>query len=272
MKKILNYFTVTLFIYMLSSCISLKDIQLIQPDQNLKLDSKGMIEYNIPEYRLQKNDFILINVSTTNPEGMGILSDFITSGNRVSGGGGSDGGSGSGSSSGSGVWIREDGAIELPRIGKIHLEGLTIKEAREKVKKEFYKIFTPQGTYIDVNLSGIEYIVIGEAGNGVRTAGKKDLTLLEALARVGNNQIYADLKNVRIIRTTPEGTKQVYVDVTKESIMNSEYYWVQNNDIIVINPRKEKVWGIGLNPLSVVTTVMGVIGTFIGVYLLIDKF
>ena len=265
MKKLFTQFLFLSIIYMLSSCISLKDIQLIQPDQNLKLDSKGMIEYNIPEYRLQKHDYILINVSTTNPEGMGILSDFITSGNRTAGGTARGG-------TNSGVWIREDGAVELPRIGKIYVEGLTIKEAREKIQTEFYKIFTPQGTFIDVNLSGIEYIVIGESGNGVKNSSKKDLSLLEALASIGNNQIYADLKKVRIIRTTPEGTKQVYVDLTKESIMNSEYYWIQNNDIIVINPRKEKVWGIGLNPLSVVTTTMGVIGTILGVYLFIDRF
>lgn len=259
MRKILYYLTIFFAFYMISSCISLKDVQLIQPDQSLKLDSKGMIEFNIPEYRLQKDDFVSIKVSTSNPEGMGILSDFITSGNATN-------------SPNSGVWIRKDGNIELPRIGKIHLEGLTVKEAREKIKKEFYTIFTEQGTYIDVNLSGIEYIVVGEAGNGVRSSTKNNLTILEALARIGNNQIYADLKNIRVIRSTPEGTKQVYIDLTKESIMNSEYYWVQNNDIIVINPRKEKVWGVGLNPLSVVTTVMGVVGTLIGVYLLIDRF
>ncbi len=53
--------------------------------------------------------------------------------------------------------------------------------------------------------------------------------------------------------------------------MNSEYYWIQNNDIIVVNPRKEKVWGVGLNPLTVVTTVMGAIATILGVYLFFDK-
>ena len=43
------------------------------------------------------------------------------------------------------------------------------------------------------------------------------------------------------------------------------------DDIIVVNPRKEKVWGVGLNPLTVVTTVMGAIATILGVYLFFDK-
>ncbi|MBF0597457.1 polysaccharide biosynthesis/export family protein [Faecalibacter sp. WQ 117] len=245
----------------MTSCISLKDVQLIQPDSNLKLDSKGMIEYNIPEYYIQKNDMLLINVSSVNPSTLGILSDFTTSGNRTFS-----------QNQNQGVMVREDGKIELPRIGKIEVEGLTIKQAREKIEGEFYKIYTPEGTYIDVNLAGIEYTIVGETNNGVFRANKKDMTIIEAFARTGNNNIYADLKNVRIIRTTPDGSKQVNVDLTKESIMNSEYYWIQNNDIIVVNPRKEKVWGVGLNPLSVVTTVMGVLGTILGVYLFFDRF
>ncbi|WP_228063692.1 polysaccharide biosynthesis/export family protein [Faecalibacter rhinopitheci] len=261
MEKILNKTFILFIISMITSCISLKDVQLIQPDSNLKLDSKGMIEYNIPEYYIQKNDMLLINVSSVNPSTLGILSDFTTSGNRTFS-----------QNQNQGVMVREDGKIELPRIGKIEVEGLTIKQAREKIEGEFYKIYTPEGTYIDVNLAGIEYTIVGETNNGVFRANKKDMTIIEAFARTGNNNIYADLKNVRIIRTTPDGSKQVNVDLTKESIMNSEYYWIQNNDIIVVNPRKEKVWGVGLNPLSVVTTVMGVLGTILGVYLFFDRF
>ena len=246
-----------LVILNLFSCISLKDVQLIQPDQNLKLDSKGKIAFNKPEYRIQKDDQILINVSSVAGASMGILSDFISGGNSTEGG--------------NGVYVREDGNIELPRIGKIKLEGLTLEEARTAVQKEFYKIYDEKGTYIDVNIAGTEYTIIGEAGQGVFRAPKKNITLLDAFAQSGSNNIYADLKNVRIIRTDVDGTKQVYVDLTKESIMNSEYYWVQNNDIIVVNPRKEKVWGVGLNPLTVVTTVMGAIATILGVYLFFDN-
>lgn len=263
MKNHIRNLFLLISIFLLTSCISLKDIQLLQPDENLKLDSKGMIEYNIPEYFIQKNDQILINVSSENPSILGIMKDFTTTGNNTFS---------SALENSRSVLVREDGKIELPRIGKIHLEGLTLKQAREVVQEEFYKIYTPEGTYIDVNLSGVEYTILGEANNGVFKANKRDVTIIEAFARSGNGNIYADLKNIRIIRTTPDGTKQVNVDITKESIMNSEYYWIQNNDILVVNPRKEKVWGVGLNPLSFVTTTMGVLGTILGVYLFFDRF
>lgn len=256
-KSTLTKSLILLILFNLFSCISLKDVQLIQPDKNLKLDKKGYIEFDKPEYHIQVNDQILINVATSSGESMGILSSFITSGNNTT--------------SGRGVYVRQDGNIELPRIGKIKLEGLTLEEARKAVQKEFYKIYDEKGTYIDVNLSGIEYTIVGEAGQGVFRSIKKKVTLLDAFAQSGSNHIYADLKNVRIIRSESDGTKQVYVDLTKETVMNSEYYWVQNNDIIVVNPRKQKIWGIGLNPLSVVTTIMGAIATILGVYLFFDR-
>ncbi|WP_333660645.1 polysaccharide biosynthesis/export family protein [Chishuiella changwenlii] len=240
-----------LIILNLFSCISLKDVQLIQPDNNLKLDSDGKISYQKPEYLIQKNDEILIKVSSASNTSMGILSDFISSGN---------------SNTGTGVLVREDGAIELPRIGKIHLEGSTIEQARKKIQDEFYKIYEEKGTYIDVNLASIDYTIVGEAGQGIFTAPKRSITLLDAFAQSGSNNIYADLKHVRIIRTNLEGTKQVYVDLTKESIMNSEYYWIQNNDIIVVNARKEKIWGIGLNPLTLITAITGAVATILGAY------
>ena len=257
LKSTLTKLAFILILLNLFSCISLKDVQLIQPDQNLKLDSKGKIAFDKPEYHIQKNDQILINVSSAAGASMGIMSDFISGGNNTTGG--------------NGVYVREDGAIELPRLGKIKLEGLTIAQAREKIQSEFYKIYEEKGTFIDVNLAGIEYTIVGEASQGVFRASKKNVTLLDAFAQSGSNNIYADLKHVRIIRTDLDGTKQVNVDLTKESIMNSEYYWVQNNDIIVVNPRKEKVWGVGLNPLSVITTVFGAITAIVGVYFFFDR-
>ncbi|WP_230466652.1 polysaccharide biosynthesis/export family protein [Faecalibacter macacae] len=268
MKKIISKILLFYVFLMIASCVSLQDIKLIQPDEKLKLDNKGMIEFTVPEYYIQKNDLIAINVSSVDPTTLGILSDFTAKGNGAL--------LNSAQSNimyqNQGILVREDGNIELPRIGKIHLEGLTIKEAREKVKLEFYKIYKPEGTYIDVNLAGIEYTIVGEANNGVFRATRRDLTIIEAFAQSGGNNIYADLKNVRIIRTTPDGTKQAYIDLTKESVMNSEYYWIQNNDIIVVNPRNEKVWGVGLNPLSVVTAIVGGLSAILGIILVFDRF
>src|SRR5690625_4820594 len=103
----------------LTSCIPLKDIKYIQPDENLKLNEHGMIEYNRPEYNLQINNVLNIRVSMRKDVELEELKDFTVTTAQTG--------------SGRGVRIQEDGNIELPRIGEIYLLGLTLKEAREKI-------------------------------------------------------------------------------------------------------------------------------------------
>jgi len=235
-----------------TSCIPLKDVKYIQPDEKLKLNENGMIEINRPEYRFQKDDFISIRISARDGVSMDMLQSFVTQG--------------SGLSQGSGVRINDDGDIELPRIGKIHVEGLTVKETRAVIEEKFYEIFNSEAVYIEVAPSGIDFTIVGEAGNGIFSVPKHELTLLEAFAMAGSLGDVADRKHIQILRTTPEGAQRVEVDITTEAIMNSEYFWVQPNDIIIVNPRRQKQWGIGLNPVQAVATVFGALTTIIGIY------
>ncbi|MFA7687958.1 MAG: polysaccharide biosynthesis/export family protein [Moheibacter sp.] len=249
--RIVTYFFV--FISVVISCIPLKDIQYIQPDEKLKLNEYGMIVENRPTYHLQRNDLINIRITTRNSDMLNMFQDYTTQ-------------SGPSGSSGKSVLIQEDGNIELPRIGKIHLEGLELQEAREKIESEFYKIFNPEAAYIEVIMPGINFTIVGEAASGNYFVPRYDFNLLEAFAMAGNLSDVADRKRIQILRTTPQGSHRVEVDITQESVMNSEYFWLQPNDVIIVNPKRQKQWGIGLNPIQTVSTVFGAVATVIGIF------
>lgn len=246
----------------MQSCIPLKDIKYIQPDKKLKLNEYGMIEENRPEYRLQQNDIINIRISTRSSEMLNMFSGFVTSGGA---------GGGANSTSGSGVRVKEDGAIELPRIGKIEVEGLTLNEATVKIEEKFYEIFNQEAAFIEVIMPSINFTIIGEAVSGNYAVNKYEFNLLEAIAMAGNLSDVADRKRIQILRTTPHGTNRVEVDITQESIMNSEYFWLQPNDIIIINPKRQKQWGIGINPIATVSTIFGAVATLIGIYFFVKN-
>src|SRR5690606_20072088 len=106
----------------------------------------------------------------------------------------------------------------------------------------------------------------GEVASGNYFVPRYDFNLLEAFAMAGNLSDVADRKRIQILRTTPEGSHRVEVDITQESVMNSEYFWLQPNDIIIINPKRQKQWGIGLNPIQTVSTIFGAVATVIGIY------
>lgn len=214
-----------------------------------------MIAYNRPTYFIQVNDKVNIRVIARNNVRLDMLEEFVSTAET-----------GSTGLSGKGVRIQEDGNIELPRIGKIYLLGDSIEEARAKIETEFYKIFEPSAAYIEVNMPGINFTVVGEAGNGNYFVPQYDFSILEAFAMAGNLSPVADRNHIQILRSTPEGTQRAEVDITKESIMNSEYFWLQPNDIIIVNPRRQKQWGIGINPVQTITTIFGAIATMIGIY------
>lgn len=258
MKPTFYYLFPLVLIGLLTSCIPLKDIKYIQPDENLKLNEFGMIEYNRPIYHLQVNDIINIRISMRKGLELEELQDFTTTT--------SIGANSQNALAGKGVRIREEGFIELPRVGEIHLVGLTLKEAREKIQTEFYKIFEESAAYIDVNLSGINFTIVGESGAGNYHVQQYEFNLLEAFAMSGDLSPVADRNNIQILRTTPEGTQRAVVDITKESVMNSEYFWLQPNDVIIVNPRRQKQWGIGINPIQTVGTIFGGIASVVGIY------
>lgn len=258
--KIIIYFL--LFSSLAVSCIPLKDVKYIQPDKRLKLNENGMIVENRPMYHLQKNDVVNIRISARSAEMLNMFQDYISNSSGTSNNNNNNGGG----VQGRGVRIQEDGNIELPRIGKIYLEGLPLEDARKKIEEKFYEIFNPDAAYIEVLMPGINFTIVGEAASGNYFVPRYDFNLLEAFAMAGNLTDVADRKNIQILRTTPEGSHRVEVDITEESIMNSEYFWLQPNDIVIINPRRQKQWGIGLNPIQTIATVFGALTTVIGMY------
>lgn len=259
LNRMKPYIFFVLLALSITSCIPLKDIKYIQPDEKLVLNEYGKIEFNRPEYHLQINDIINIKIAARKGLELEELEEFTVTPSQINTGQNNV-------LSGRGVRIQDDGNIELPRIGKIYVLDLTLKEARKRIETEFYKIYEETAAYIEVNISGINYTIVGESGSGNYYVQNYEMNLLEAFARAGDLTPVADRRNIQILRTTPEGTQRGVIDITKESAMNSEYFWIQPNDIIIVNPRRQKQWGIGINPLQTITTVFGGVAAVVGIY------
>ncbi|MEG0761283.1 MAG: gliding motility protein, partial [Chryseobacterium sp.] len=66
--KNLNYYLILLSAFFLSSCISPKDVKYMQPSESLVINEEGLVPYNIPIYRVTKNDILKLDIITT-PKG-----------------------------------------------------------------------------------------------------------------------------------------------------------------------------------------------------------
>lgn len=279
--------------FLLTSCITTKDVRYLQPSESLVINEEGLIPYNIPVYRITKNDILNLNIVTT-PKGDAaqFYSSYNTSGGMTGGGatssaasGGSVGG-GAGAVSGAsrggnmnfyfnGLKVDTNGDINVFGIGYVKAEGRTLDDITKDIQAKVNENFQEGKTEVRLNTDGITYYILGDVEttglSGEKVAHKNTLTITEALAINGGLNRTIDKKEVVIHRKLPEGIKIAKIDLTREDLMNSPYYYVQNGDEIYLNTRAKSLNGFGKDPIQTLTTGVSVITTALSIYLLLKN-
>ena len=269
--------------FLLYSCISTKDVRYMQPNENLVINEEGLIPYNIPTYRVTKNDMLNLNIVTT-PKGD--AAQFYSALNTSSSTSGisaisASAGSGTGSQSGSfnfyfnGLKVDSKGDLNIMGIGFVKAEGRTIEEITQEIQTRVNENFLEGKSEVRLNTDGITYYILGDVEtieiSGEKKAHKNTLTITEALSINGGLNRTVDRTNIKIHRKLPEGIKIARIDLTREDVMNSPYYWVQNGDEIFLNTRSKNLNGLGKDPIQTLTTGVSVITTALSIYLILSR-
>ena len=151
--------------------------------------------------------------------------------------------------------IDEEGFIEMPLIGKIELQNLTVDEAKDRLQTELDKYINQ--TTIIVKLSNFNLTVLGEVNRpGMYKIYQSQINLFEAISLAGNMTQFAKNDQVKIIRQTDNGSEILTVDMGSADILASPYYYLKPNDIIYVEPLRIKQWGFTTFPYSTVLSVL----------------
>lgn len=166
--------------------------------------------------------------------------------------------------------VYTDGTVKIPYLGKISVDGLTILEAKERITARF-NTFSPDIS-IDLVLSNRYFSVLGELGYQRVSMQKQRLNIFQALAQSGKINDLGNRKQVYIIRQTGKGsTEYKSFDLRSKDIIDSEYYWVQPNDVLYVPRLNRTFFGQISNFWDIFTLVSGTTATIFGVYYLIDR-
>lgn len=286
MMKNLKIGLFLLFFLTITSCITTKEVQYLQPSESLVIDEEGLVPYNIQQYRVTKNDIFTLNIITT-PKGDAaqFYSKFNTSGGENAGnstGGLNSRGSGGGNGSGGnqryyfeGIKVDSRGDIYIFGIGYIKAEGRLVEDISNEIQTRVNENFLEGKSEVRLSLDGITYYILGDIETtgltGEKTSYTQNLNILEALAQNGGLNRTVDRKNIVIQRKYPEGIKTARLDLTREDAMNSPYFWLQNGDMILLNTRPKSFYGFGKDPLQTLTTGVSLLTTAMSIYLLITR-
>src|SRR5574344_1362692 len=141
--------------------------------------------------------------------------------------------------------VDNNGDIDYPIIGKLHIAGLTESQVEnlitEKVSPYFGKAKANQ-PMVTCRLKDFSITVLGEVKKpGSYVIENEKVNILEALALSGDLTIYGKRNNLKLIRQNTEKGVEVHtIDLTDANFINSPYYYMQQNDVLYIEPNKAK--------------------------------
>lgn len=143
--------------------------------------------------------------------------------------------------------VDKDGFIDFPTIGKIQVAGLTTRETKHKLEEELSSLLKEIPGYatisVEVNIVQRTYSLIG-VKSGRYPIDKEKLTIFEALAQMNNLQTFSDRARVKIIRVVNGETTIREFDLRSKDIINSEFYYIEPNDIIYVRELTGKAFGL----------------------------
>jgi polysaccharide export outer membrane protein len=235
-----------------SSCISTKRLSYLQEPENA-IDSLIPIRKMKEPYRLQINDLLSIRVKALDQETVGIFNPIGDKDLNATG---------EEKLYNDGFVVDPYGNIRIPSLGEIKVLGYTVEEVRQELEErlltEYFK--AEANVFVTVKIAGIRYTINGEIkAPGSNIIYRDEVSIMEAIANNGDITITGDRRNVIIIRQYPLGQKVHRIDLTRIEAMNSPYYYVQPNDLILINPLPQKSLGTGVTGLQSLTTILTVI-------------
>ena len=158
--------------------------------------------------------------------------------------------------------VLEDGTIDFPTLGRLSVRGMTTREVKHLLEKELLAYIKSYGDYqmisVEVNIVRRTFSVISDRGSGVLSMPKEKVTIFEALAMAGDIGDFGDRSQVRIVREIEGQTKVMTFDLRSKDIINSEYYYIEPNDVLYIQKIKGQSFGINsaATTVSVVATTL----------------
>ena len=249
MIKLRNIFFLAIVAWALSSCVTARKVNYMQePDRYIPHYADTL---SFEDYQLRIGDRLYVYVYSLDEKVMEMYNAGGQSSNMRY-----QSGNVGGSYDLYTYLIDDDGNIDFPTIGKQYVRGKTTREVKWLLEDELSKLLSELPGYstvsVEVNIVNRSFSIIG-AQSGRYSINKEKMTIFEALALVGDLAEFNSRKEIKIIREIEGVTTIKTFDVRSKDIVNSEFYYIEPNDIIYI--RQIPGYSFGINSAS---TALGV--------------
>jgi len=217
----------SLLVGSLASCVQHK--QLINFNEGPAFPT-GTQPIPLPsEVRIQPDDLLEIGVFAEDPVA---VAPFTLQGMSVRS-------NQEGVRTGSPYLVDLSGDIEFPVLGKIHLGGLTMEQARDTFKQRLSRHLA--NPIVNLRWLNFKFTVLGEVNHpATYTLPERSVSVLEAVGLAGDLTNYGNRKNILIIREQDGQREFGRLDLQDRNVFNSPFFYLKQNDVIYVEPLKQK--------------------------------
>lgn len=220
-----RYLYLVLILLIFSSCATRNLIYFSDlPQENVVTEPV----VNAIDPSIQPVDLLSITVSTLNPESnllfnSGVISSVGSASNINT------------SLINEGYRVDKEGEINFPILGKVHLAGLTLDEATLKMVQLLES--EVKNPIVNIKLLNFRITVVGEVNQpSAFPVMTERINIVEAIGLAGDLTPYGRRENVLLVRESEGKRTTVRLDLNKKNIFTSPYYYLQQNDIIYVEP------------------------------------
>lgn len=230
---------------LLTSCVSREKIVYYQNiEKNNTINTKQFVT------TIQPDDLLMIIVSAQDPvaaEPYNLMSDLSVRPDQQAG---------TGRRQQQLYLVDDKGYVDFPVIGRIKMGGKTKEEVSAQLLAEISKGI--KDPIINIRVMNFKVTVLGEVQRpGIHKIASERITLPEALSLSGDLTTYGKRDNILITREEDGKISTQRIDVTKTDFINSEFYYLKQNDVVYVEPNSTKVnsSAVGRNVSIYITAV-----------------
>lgn len=214
-----------LAIIIFSSCGNTKQLQMLQGP----IDTAKISKINYSNPVIQEGDILSIFVYSDDANASALYNQAPV--NSVGGV----------AAQPTGYLVNNSGEIRFNSLGNIQVKGLTLDQVGKMLSEKFVKNDLLKNPYCLVKYSNFKFTIIGEVNRpSVINSPQEKVSILEALGLAGDLTAYARRDSVMVIREVNFNRNIGWIDLRKTDIFNSEFFYLRQNDVVVVNPTKNK--------------------------------
>ncbi len=221
MKKVILF--IAIYTSIITGCAPRRDLvyfsNLAKQTSEVKLQGQ--------EVKIQQNDLLSVSINSLNQESNVLFAVNTRNANSEN------------NYKVEGYLVSKDGMINLPVVGSVRLEGLSIEQAQATISKELDKYV--KKPVVDVQLVNFKVTVIGEVNRpSTFTVQGDNINLLEALGMAGDMTVYGKRENILVIRQQDGQRVMKRLNLNNQDVMDSPFFYLKQNDVVYVEPDKSK--------------------------------